>query len=233
MGPDVFYPAVASRLVDFWANGWFPLQDAKLETALPARGIVGDLASPVGSIVPDGALLGYLVDKPTADQHGIVSMNDLKRPEIAAIFDRDGNGKADLIGCSEGWACANYINDQIAAQGWLVEQVQGDYPILFDDVATRVQAGPAGALRHLDPELHDRRAGSRPGRDVAAGAEPARRRTPRSPASRAAPAIPARPASFRAASASSPTTSSSTRTRPRAVCSSSSRSTRGTSSSRT
>ena len=37
MGPDVFYPAVASRLVDFWANGWFPLHDAKLETALPAR----------------------------------------------------------------------------------------------------------------------------------------------------------------------------------------------------
>jgi glycine betaine/proline transport system substrate-binding protein len=139
MGPDVFYPAVASRLVDFWANGWFPLQNAKLETALPTRGIVGDLASPVGSLVPDGALLGYLVDKPTADQHGITSMNDLKRPEIAAIFDRDENGKADLIGCSEGWACASYINDQITAQGWQVEQVQGDYPTLFDNVASRVR----------------------------------------------------------------------------------------------
>jgi glycine betaine/proline transport system substrate-binding protein len=139
MGPDVFYPAVASQLVDFWANGWFPLQNAKLETALPTRGIVGDLASPVGSLVPDGALLGYLIDKPTADEHGITTMNDLKRPEIAAIFDRDKNGKADLIGCSEGWACANYINDQITTGGWLVEQVQGNYPILFDDVATRVR----------------------------------------------------------------------------------------------
>jgi glycine betaine/proline transport system substrate-binding protein len=139
MGPDVFYPAVASQLVDFWANGWFPLQNAKLETVLPTRGIVGDLASPVGSLVPDGALLGYLVDKPTADAHGITTMNDLKRPEIAAIFDRDKNGKADLIGCSDGWACASYINDQITSQGWLVEQVQGDYPILFDDVATRVR----------------------------------------------------------------------------------------------
>ena len=139
MGPDVFYPAVAARLVDFWANGWFPLQNAKLETVLPTRGIVGDLASPVGSIVPDGALLGYLIDRPTADQHGITTMNDLKRPEVAAIFDRDGNGKADLIGCSEGWACASYINDQITAQGWLVEQVQGDYPLLFDDIASRVR----------------------------------------------------------------------------------------------
>jgi glycine betaine/proline transport system substrate-binding protein len=139
MGPDVFYPAVASKLVDFWANGWFPLQNAKLETVLPTRGIVGDLASPVGSLVPDGALLGYLVDKPTADEHGITTMNDLKRPEIATIFDRDDNGKADLIGCSDGWACASYINDQITTQGWLVEQVQGDYPILFDDVATRVR----------------------------------------------------------------------------------------------
>lgn len=143
MSPDIFYPAVASRLVDFWANGWFPLQDAKLETVLPTRGIVGDLASPVGTIVRDGALLGYFVDKRTADQHGIVTMNDLERPEIAKIFDRDGNGKADLIGCSEGWACADHINDQITAQGWPVEQVQGDYAIMFDDLVARVrQAQP-------------------------------------------------------------------------------------------
>jgi glycine betaine/proline transport system substrate-binding protein len=141
MGPDVFYPAVASRLVDFWANGWFPLHDAKLETALPARGIVGDLAGPVGTIVPDGALLGYFVDKPTADQHGIVSMNDLKRPEIAALFDRDGNGKADIIGCSQGWVCAKSVNDQIVAQGWLAEQVQGEYATLFDDIVARVKQG--------------------------------------------------------------------------------------------
>ena len=141
MGPDVFYPAVASRLVDFWANGWFPLHEAKLETALPTRGIVGDLAGPVGTIVPDGALLGYLVDKPAADQHSIVSMSDLKRPEIAALFDRDGNGKADIIGCSQGWVCAKFINEQIEAQGWLVEQVQGEYATLFDDVVARVKQG--------------------------------------------------------------------------------------------
>ena len=141
MSPDVFYPAVASRLVDFWANGWFPLHEAKLQTALPTRGIVGDLAGPVGTMVPDGALLGYLVDKPAADQHSIVSMSDLKRPEIAALFDRDGNGKADLIGCSQGWACAKFINEQIETQGWLVEQVQGDYASMFDDVVARVKQG--------------------------------------------------------------------------------------------
>ena len=134
-------PAVASRLVHFWANGWFPLQNAKLKTALPTRGIVGDLASPVGTIVADGALLGYFIDKPTAEQHGITSMTDLKRPEIAALFDRDTNGKADLIGCNAGWGCATFINDQIKAQGWQVEQVQGDYPRLFDDIVVRVKQG--------------------------------------------------------------------------------------------
>ena len=144
MSPDIFYPAVASHLVDFWANGWFPLHDAKLKTALPTRGIVGDLAGPVGTIVPDGALLGYFVDKRTADQHGIATMADLERPEVVKILDRDGNGKADLIGCSAGWACANYVNDEIAAQGWPVEQVQGDYTTMFDDVVARVHnAEPA------------------------------------------------------------------------------------------
>ena len=141
MSPDVFYPAVAYRVVDVWANGWFPLHDAKLATVLPARGVVGDLASPVGDMVADGALLGYLIDKPTADRYGITTMDDLTRPEIAAIFDRDGNGKADLIGCQEHWECAAYINEQIGAHGWLVEQVQGDYPSLFDDVANRVRQG--------------------------------------------------------------------------------------------
>ena len=141
MSPDVFYPAVAYRVVDFWANGWFPLHDAKLATVLPARGVVGDLAGPVGDMVADGALLGYLIDKPTADKHGITTMDDLKRPEIAAIFDRDANGTADLIGCQERWECAAYINEQIVAHGWLVEQVQGDYPSLFDDVANRVRQG--------------------------------------------------------------------------------------------
>jgi glycine betaine/proline transport system substrate-binding protein len=141
MSPDVFYPAVAYRVVDVWANGWFPLHDAKLETVLTARGVVGDLASPVGNMVGDGALLGYLIDKPTADRYGITRMDDLKRPEIAAIFDRDGNGKADLIGCQEHWECAAYINEQIVGHGWLVEQVQGDYPSLFDDVANRVRQG--------------------------------------------------------------------------------------------
>ena len=130
-----------SGVVDVWANGWFPLHDAKLETVLPARGVVGDLASPVGNMVADGARLGYLIDKPTADRYGITMMGDLSRPEIAAIFDRDANGKADLIGCQERWECAAYINEQIVAHGWLVEQVQGDYPSLFDDVANRVRQG--------------------------------------------------------------------------------------------
>lgn len=138
LGPDVFFPAAASGLVDFWANGWFPLHDSKLRTALPMRGLVSDLVSPVGTLVPDGALLGYLVDKPTADQQGIVSMNDFTRPEIAALYDRDGDGKADLVGCNQGWACAKFIDEQIAARGWLVEQVQGDYEELFDDVVAQV-----------------------------------------------------------------------------------------------
>jgi len=141
MTPDVFYPAVAYRTVDYWANGWFPLHNAQLEIASWRRGVAGDLAGPVGDMVANGALLGYLIDKPTADKYHLTTMNDLTRPEIAALFDRDHNGKADLIGCQEGWECATYINDQIGVNGWRAEQVQGDYPRLFDDVAARVRAG--------------------------------------------------------------------------------------------
>lgn len=141
MSTAVFYPAVALGVVDYWANGWFPYHYAKLKTALPRRGIVGDLASPIGTIVPHGALQGYFINKPIAQKYGITSMNAFTRPEIAEIFDRDGDGLAELIGCSEGWACHSYINEQIEAHGWLMEQISGDYSTMFQYVVSRVRAG--------------------------------------------------------------------------------------------
>lgn len=144
VGPTVFYPLLATGGVDYWASGWFPLHDPLLETVLPRQGIVGDYVEQVGTLVPDGALQGYLVDLKTARAQGIDSMSDLTDPRTAAQFDIDGDGRADLIGCDQDWGCAEAVDEQIADFDWgrNVEQVQGDYSTLFAGVVQpRVRAG--------------------------------------------------------------------------------------------
>ena len=144
VGPTVFYPLLATAGVDYWASGWFPLHDPLMETVLPRQGIVGDYVEQVGTLVDDGALQGYLVDLKTARAEGIDSMSDLTDPRVAALFDIDGDSKADLIGCDLGWGCADAVDDQITSFGWgrNVEQIQGDYSTLFSSVVqARVRAG--------------------------------------------------------------------------------------------
>ena len=57
---------------------------------------------------------GYLIDKKTADQYHITNIEQLKDPKLARLFDTNGDGKADLTGCT-GWGCEAVINHQIEA----------------------------------------------------------------------------------------------------------------------
>jgi glycine betaine/proline transport system substrate-binding protein len=143
LAPDVFYSALASREADYWSNGWFPLHDPQLEASVPGKGTVSENVTQVGFIVEQGALQGYLIDKTTADEQGIGNMDDLKDPETAEIFDTDGNGKANLTGCNDGWGCAVAIDDHIEEFGWgdTIEHVQGEYSALMVDVIGRAARG--------------------------------------------------------------------------------------------
>ena len=143
LNPNSFYPALDSGQYDLWANGWFPNHDIYLEGE-SVTGLSAELdVEPVGEQVPSGALQGYMIDKATADAMGITSMNQLTDASVAAVFDQDGDGLADLIGCNEGWGCATIIDTHIAELGWgaNVEQVSGTYGELMQTVQARVAAG--------------------------------------------------------------------------------------------
>lgn len=133
-----FYLAAARGHVDIWVNGWFPSHNVFLKQE-EVKGKV----TPVGFEVIDGALQGYLVDKPTADRLEIRNLADLQRPEVASVFDRDGNGKADLIGCNIGWGCERVVEHHLGAYGLraTVEHVQGDYSPLMDETVERCRRG--------------------------------------------------------------------------------------------
>ena len=143
LSPNSFYPALDSGQYDLWANGWFPTHDIYL-TSETAAGLEYDRSiEAVGQQVQSGALQGYMIDKATADAMGITSMSQLADSSVAAVFDTDGDGLADLIGCNEGWGCATIIDNHIAELGWgdNVEQVSGTYGELMRGVQNRVAAG--------------------------------------------------------------------------------------------
>jgi glycine betaine/proline transport system substrate-binding protein len=97
----------------------------------------------VGYIVKRGALQGYLIHKATADAHGIDNLADLKDLRLARLFDADGDGKADLIGCNPGWGCEKVIEHHLDAYGLrgTVEHVQGAYFALMGDALRRYEEG--------------------------------------------------------------------------------------------
>ena len=102
-----------------------------------------DSVEVVGTQVDDGALQGYFVDAVTAEAYSITNLGDFADPAVAALFDRDGDGLADLVGCEVGWSCAATIDHHLSAYGLTqtVEHVQGDYSPLISETLARHRAG--------------------------------------------------------------------------------------------
>ncbi len=105
-----FYQAVSQGDLDLWVNGWFPLHNTYESTFKNG-------AEKIGYVAEGGALEGYLVDKASVDKFDIKSLADFKRPEVKEAFDRDGDGKADLVACPPGWGCEVMIEHHLDAYG--------------------------------------------------------------------------------------------------------------------
>lgn len=122
---------------DFSVHLWEKLHDTFYQKAGG-----DDTMLKAGSVIP-GVLQGYLIDKKTAEAYGIDSLDDLKDPEIARLFDSNGDGKADLTGCNPGWGCELIIDHHMKAYG-LEETVthnRGSYFALMADTIARYNDG--------------------------------------------------------------------------------------------
>ncbi|GGA37930.1 hypothetical protein CYANOKiyG1_55990 [Okeania sp. KiyG1] len=86
---------------------------------------------------------GYQIDKKTAEEYNITNLSQLQDPEIAKLFDSDGDGKANLIGCTSGWVCEKTITHHLQVYGLedTVEQVRGDYSAILADTVARYRQG--------------------------------------------------------------------------------------------
>ena len=154
-----FYPAAAKGDIDLWVNGWFP-------NSFLGRKEIRSRVEAVGFEVKQGALQGYLIDKKTADAHGIGSLKDLQNPQIASLFDLDGDKRADLIGCKPSWDCARIIDHHLHVYGLsnTVEQLKGEYSPLMDKAVKRWKRGSPILFYTWTPNWTIGKL--RPGRDV-------------------------------------------------------------------
>ena len=95
-------------------------------------------------MMASGALQGLLVDIPSVERFGFTTLGELlDNPEAVAHFDRDGDGKADIYGCDDGWGCQKVINDTLAKNGWddRATQVSATFSALFAESQASVAAG--------------------------------------------------------------------------------------------
>lgn len=138
---DIAYQTIANNAkgdeVYFLAGSWDPLHNGKIEAVGEDKAIKFD-----NKFIANCAQ-GYLIDKKTADKHNIKYYNDLKKPEIAKLFDLDGDGKADLTGCNAGWGCEKVIEHQLDAYGMrdTVKHNQGEYSALIADTIANYKTG--------------------------------------------------------------------------------------------
>ena len=96
----------------------------------------------VGVLV-DRTVKGYQIDKKTADEYNITNIQQLQDPKLAQLFDSDGNGKANLVGCNPGWFCEKIVDHHLEAYDLnsTVEQKKGLYLSLLEEVVERYEQG--------------------------------------------------------------------------------------------
>ncbi|MBY5570718.1 glycine betaine/L-proline ABC transporter substrate-binding protein ProX [Rhizobium leguminosarum] len=128
--------AVGTGDADFFTDSWDQLHNVFFEEAGGEK-----VMTKVGTLV-QGALQGYLVDKKSYDA-GVKNLGDLKDPKVAARFDEDGDGKADLAGCVPGWGCERVIEHHLTEYGLrdTVTHNQGEYNAIIADTIARAKSG--------------------------------------------------------------------------------------------
>jgi len=129
--------AIANGDATFLADHWNPMH---IDFYVNAG---GDAKFYRQGIYSDNAAQGYLIDKKTADTYKITHIDQLKNPELAKIFDTNGDGKANLTGCNPGWGCEGMIEHHLTAYGLrdTVTHDQGSYSALMADTISRFRAG--------------------------------------------------------------------------------------------
>lgn len=132
-----FYAAASEGGMDLitsinWPQNQVPYEQVKDKLALINNGSIAG-----------GGINGYLIDKKTAEEHNITNFDQLKDPKLAALFDTNGDGKADLNNCDPGWSCGDVVEYQIKEYGLsdTVNSIRAKYEVIMAETFARAERG--------------------------------------------------------------------------------------------
>ncbi len=135
------YPAIHLSVgqgdADYTAVHWRPLHNDFYENS------GGDGAFMRAGPMYEKAMQAYFIDKATAEQYGITKLEQMKEPDIAALFDTDGDGKANMTGCNPGWGCEAVIEHHLDAYE-LRDHINNDKGEYFALMANTIEQYNAG-----------------------------------------------------------------------------------------
>ncbi|MGR3314513.1 ABC transporter substrate-binding protein [Roseovarius indicus] len=134
---------------------WMPNQQNLHDTYVKDKGTV--------VMNPNGveAFQGMCVDKTTADANGITAIEDLTNPDIASLFDSDGDGEGELWIGAPGWASTNVEKIRAKSYGYdqTFELTEIDETVAYANLDNAIKAGDPWVgfcyTPHYVFELHD------------------------------------------------------------------------------
>ena len=116
---------------------WLPNQQNLFDTYVADKGTV--------AMNPNGveAFQAYCLDRGFAEANGISAIEDLTDPDVAALFDTDGNGKGEIWIGATGWASTNV--ERIRAKSYGFDQtfdlIEMDETLAFAQLDAAIKAG--------------------------------------------------------------------------------------------
>ena len=138
VGVPAYFQAASQGDMDMAAGVNYPQREIQYLTVQETVALVGE-----GAIGNGGGINGYMVNKSVAEELGLKNIQDLKDPEIAKVFDTDGDGLANLHNCDPGWSCGDVVDFQLKEFGLseTVESVRAKYEPLMAEVFARYRQG--------------------------------------------------------------------------------------------
>ncbi|MEP1933694.1 MAG: glycine betaine ABC transporter substrate-binding protein [Paracoccaceae bacterium] len=133
----IVFEAMDSGAMHVHPEVWMPNQQNLHDTFVKDKGTV--------AMNPNGveAFQGMCVDKATADANGITSIDDLTNPDVANLFDSNGNGQGEIWIGAPGWASTNVEKIRAKSYGYdqTLELIEIDETVAYANLANAIEAG--------------------------------------------------------------------------------------------
>lgn len=132
----IVFEAMDSGAMHAHPEVWMPNQQNLHNTFVKDKGTV--------AMNPNGvaAFQGMCVPKFLADKHGIKSIDDLTNPDVAALFDTDGDGKGEIWIGAPGWASTNIEKIRAKSYGYdqTFELTESDETLAYANLDNAIKA---------------------------------------------------------------------------------------------